>query len=113
MKSETCVSRSGNPLSVFETQADAQSSADYERGRVSLYPYQCERCGKWHLAPEEGRVNFKEWACSCTDSRGRSKRLYATREDAQKAQKTSEQKRKEKLKVYRCPEGGGWHLTHK
>ena len=116
MKSSTCFGKSGNPLSVFMTEAEAQKSADHERhersGRgISLYPYQCERCGHWHLAPEEGRVAFKKNACSCTDSHGNSKRLYATHEDAEKARKSSENARGIALTVYECPEGGGWHLT--
>lgn len=116
MKSDICFSKSGNPLSVFMTEEEAQHSADYERGRwggMDLYPYQCERCGYWHLAPQKSRVEFKEYACSCTDSLGRSKRLYATREDAEKARITSEEARNVRLTVYECLEGGGWHLTHR
>lgn len=115
MKRETCFSKSGNPLSVFMTEAEAQRSADYERIErgMNLYPYQCERCGLWPLAPQESRVVFKENACSCTDSLGRSKRLYATRDDAEKSQITSEKARGIALTVYECPEGGGWHLTHR
>lgn len=114
MKSSTCFSKSGKPLSVFMTEAEAQRSADHERSErgMNLYPYRCERCGYWHLAPEESRVAFKEDACSCTDSQGKSKRLYATREDAEKARITSEKTRIVRLEVYPCPEGGGWHLTH-
>ena len=80
MKSDTCFGKSGSPLSVFVTELEAQSSADYERGQ-------------WHLAPEESRVDFRENACSCTDSHGNGKRLYATREDAEKALETSEEAR--------------------
>ncbi|MCH5293560.1 MAG: hypothetical protein J1E07_07510 [Treponema sp.] len=113
MKSITCFSKSGNPLSVFMTEREAQGSADYERGQGrNLYPYQCKKCGLWHLAPEESRVDFRENACSCTDSRGNGKRLYATREDAEKAMETSEEARNVSLSVYPCPDGGGWHLTH-
>lgn len=94
MKSDTCFGKSGNPLSVFETELEAQGSADYERGQGrNLYPYQCKKCGLWHLAPEESRVDFRENACSCTDSRGDGKHLYATREDAKKAMETSEEAR--------------------
>ena len=93
MKSDTCFSKSGSPLSVFMTEREAQSSADYERGRGrSLYPYQCKKCGLWHLAPEESRVEF--------------------RENAEKALETSEEARGVSLSVYKCPEVGGWHLTH-
>lgn len=116
MKSETCFSKSGNPLSVFMTEAEAQRSADYERGKwggMDLYPYQCKRCGSWHLAPQESRVAFKEYACFCLDSHGKSKRLYATRVDAEKARISSEEARGIALIVYECPEGGGWHLTHR
>lgn len=113
MKSSTCFSKSGNPLSVFKTEAEAQRSADHERLErgMSLSPYQCEQCRDWHLAPQESRVAFKEYACLCLDSDGKSKRLYTTREDAEKARISSEKARGNKLTVYECPERGGWHLT--
>lgn len=115
MKSETCFNKSGNPRSVFMTEAEAQESADYERSArgVSLYPYQCERCGLWHLAPQESHVAFKEYACLCLDSHGKSKRLYATHEDAEKARISSEEARGIALTVYPCPDRDGWHLTHR
>ncbi len=78
---------------------------------MSLYPYQCETCGLWHLAPQESRVAFREHACSCVDSLGNGKRLYDTREDAEKSRASSEEARNLSLRVYPCPDGGGWHLT--
>ena len=115
MKSSTCFNKLGKPLSEFLTEAAAQESADYERSArgVSLYPYQCNRCGLWHLAPQESRVAFKKYACLCLDSLGKSTRLYATREDAEKARISSEEARGIALTVYECPEGDGWHLTHR
>lgn len=52
MKSTTCFSRAtGAPLSVYNTEAEAQQSADYQlRNGRRLYAYHCERCGLWHLA---------------------------------------------------------------
>lgn len=114
MKSNTCFSKSGEPLSFFMTEAAAQGAADYERSEHGMifYPYQCDKCEHWHLTPQESRVAFKDNACSCTDSFGKSKRLYATREDAEKARIISERARGIVLTVYECPEGDGWHLRH-
>lgn len=49
--------------------------------------------------------------CSCTDSKGQPKDLYAVKEFAQKEVNTLEIQQRVKLKVYLCPYGCGWHLS--
>ena len=100
MKSTNCFSKKTNEaLSVYETEAEAQQSANYQRyenGR-SLYPYHCERCGLWHLAPTETRINVLHNACSCLDSSGKHKDLYLSREDAEKVAEQRENDGSQKL----------------
>ena len=60
MKSDVCFSKkTRQPLTVYFSEADAKSSALYERtARGSdLYPYKCEKCGYWHLAPLSSKLN--------------------------------------------------------
>lgn len=115
MKSSTCFSRrNGEPLTVFMSEQEAMDSVRYEkmvRG-ADLYPYKCEKCGCYHLAPTDGKINVQRNACSCLDSHGDGKALYLTREDAEKQRKKSEQEQHISLNIYECPEGGGFHLTH-
>lgn len=115
MKSTTCFSKTNNtPLSVYDTEAEAQRSADYQhQNGYSLYPYRCERCGCWHLAPTASRINVLHNACYCEDSLGRHKDLYLSRDDAEKAKRKRESKGAGQLYIYECPDGGGFHLTHK
>lgn len=104
-----CLKKDGTPLSVYSTEAKAQESARYqkrERG-IELFPYQCDRCEKWHLTPVNGKPN----QCSCTDSNGKSKYLYPTREAAEQ-QLEREASRGHSLRIYPCNEGKGYHLTH-
>lgn len=114
MKSTTCFSKTTkNPLSVYTTEAEAQQSANYqhyENGR-SLYPYHCVRCGLWHLAPTETRINVLHNACSCIDSCGKHKDLYLSREDAEKAKSKCGSERGYRLYIYECPRKNGFHLT--
>ena len=114
-KSETCFSKNGNPRSEFETEEEALRCAEHEkyvRG-TDFYPYHCKTCGKYHLATEESRINVKHNACSCSDSNGRSKSLYLTREDAEKVAEQRENDGSQKLHIYECPYTMGYHLTHK
>lgn len=108
-KSTTCFGKDGKPKSVYSTEVEAIESARYqkkERG-IDLFPYQCDSCGFWHLTPVNGRPN----QCSCTDSNGKSKNLYPTREAAQQ-QLECEAEKGYTLRIYPCEEGKGYHLTH-
>ena len=114
-KSETCFSKNGNPLSEFETEEEALRCAEHEkyaRG-TNFYPYHCKTCGKYHLAPEERRINVLHDACFCTDSNGKPKALYVTHEDAEKVAEQRKNESSRKLYIYECPTRKGFHLTHK
>lgn len=115
MKSDVCFSkRTGQPLTVYTSEADADASALYERTMrgSELYPYLCDKCGYYHLAPTESKLNVRKNACSCLDSQGRHKALYLTHEDAERQRIKSEREQHISLKIYTCNEGKGFHLTH-
>lgn len=114
MKSETCFSTQGTPLSVYDTEDEAQGSADYQRQEngIELYPYRCKKCGLYHLAPQESRINVLDADCGCRDSQGGRKTLYVTEEDARKVAESRMRKGERTLRVYRCPMRSGWHITH-
>lgn len=113
MKSTTCFSHTGEPLSEFSSESEAQKSADYENSRkqnVHFVPYKCEKCGLWHLKPQEFFVKKLSTRCACVDSNGHEKDAYPTREEAQKMADIRS-KDGVHLTVYECPEGNGYHLT--
>lgn len=112
---KACISKNtGKPLSAYETEKEAKESAKYSKKefKLDLYPYLCENCGKYHLAPKASKISVKQNACSCTDSNGKPKALYATKKDAEKQLANSEKEQKVKLYIFKCPEGKGFHLTH-
>jgi len=49
----------------------------------------------------------------CTDRNGRSKRLYPSSEDAHEIAAHIFRERGVQLRVYRCDQTGGYHLTSK
>ena len=103
-KSTTCFGKDGKPKSVYSTEAEAIESACYqkkERG-IDLFPYQCDRCGEWHLTPLEGKPSD----CGCSNS---YKNLYPTQEAALRdIERLGAEGR---LRPYACDRGKGWHLT--
>ncbi len=112
-KSSTCFSRSGNPLSEFNTFEEAQASADYEKSRnvnSDFVPYECLKCFKFHLKPKEFYVPKLSTRCSCRDTEGMPKDAYPSR-DAAKKMAGIREKAGVRLSVYLCPDGNGWHLT--
>lgn len=112
-KSETCFKKNREPLSEYDTLLAAQKSADYEYNRtpeLHLIPYQCSKCGKYHLKPEEYYVRKIPSTCGCDDSDGFIKDSYLTKEDAKKMARIRA-KAGVVLYPYPCPYGNGWHLT--
>lgn len=110
-----CISNSTKKaLSAYETEKEAKESAKYSKKNfnLDLYPYKCEKCGKYHLSPKASKISVQQNACSCTDTNGKPKALYATKKDAEKQQKNSEVEQKVKLYIYKCPDKKGYHLTH-
>ena len=111
-KSETCLSSTGNPLSVYSTISEAQESANYQYSQSGkeLSPYKCQKCGKFHLKPTEFYCKKINGGCDCTDHNGKQKALYETRKDAEKMVNIRANSGV-KLYVYQCPKGTGFHLT--
>ena len=111
-KSESCVSKSGNPLSEYRNFKAAQESSDYQYIQTgkSFTPYLCQKCGLYHLKPTEFYCEHAVGICSCTDHNGHKKDAYATAEAAQKMASIRGQSGVQ-LYVYRCPRGNGFHLT--
>ncbi|MBR1715794.1 MAG: hypothetical protein IJ717_12740 [Treponema sp.] len=111
-KSETCLSKNGNPLSVYRTASEAQDSADYQmrQNRIRLSPYKCDVCGMYHLSPSEFFCEKLESSCSCTDHNGKIKDSYKTLQDAKKMANIRKLAGID-LFVYECPHGNGYHLT--
>ncbi|MCQ2591858.1 MAG: hypothetical protein MJ188_03660 [Treponema sp.] len=110
-----CVNKNtGKPLSAYTTEKEAKESAKYSKKeyKLDLYPYKCENCGKYHLAPKSSKIDVQKNACSCTDSNGKPKALYKTKKDAEKQLKNSEAEQSVKLYIFKCPEKKGFHLTH-
>lgn len=114
-KSKTCTSKkTGQPVAQFKTKTEALKSAEYTKKnyKTDLIPYKCEKCGFYHLAPKDSVLNVKQNACSCRDSNGKPKALYLTKADAEKQRKKSQKEQNIKLRVYKCEDGKGFHLTH-
>lgn len=110
-----CISKStGKELAAYETEKEAKESAAYSKKnfKLDLYPYKCETCGKFHLAPKDSKIDVKHNACSCTDSNGKPKALYGSKKDAEKQREKSEKEQNVKLYIFKCPETKGYHLTH-
>lgn len=64
-----------------------------------------------HNDVRHGDAGKADTMVNCTDSRGRPKRRYATQYEAQNAADHGRATRGADLRVYECPECGGWHLT--
>lgn len=107
-KSATCMSRFGNFLSEYESYEDALKSARYLN--KNFVPYQCKKCGKYHLKPQEFYCEKLQSLCSCRSHDGNLKDSYKTYDDAQKMANIRANAGV-KLNVYECPEGNGYHLT--
>ena len=111
-KSTTCFKKDGEPRSQYSSEYEAEESASHIRKKhgLDISPYQCPKCGYWHLSPTTRQTPSKE--CTyCTDSNGNRKELYETEEAAKTRAEIIEAEQGIKLKVYKCPEQDGWHLT--
>ncbi|WP_223898031.1 hypothetical protein [Sulfurovum sp. TSL1] len=53
----------------------------------------------------------KNEVCSCRDSHGQIKDLYDSEVSAKEQIDALSQRKRLQLRVYRCPNGCGWHLT--
>lgn len=110
-KSKTCFGKkNGEPLTEYYSIYEAENATKDCSQR--MYAYECQKCGKYHLAPENSKINVKHNACSCMDSSHKPKALYETQADAEKQRKKSFEEHHIKLRIYECPEHKGFHLTH-
>ena len=113
LKSTTCFNtRNGKPLSEYSSEVEAEGAAIYANSqyRKNLAPYRCDRCGQWHLSPQNRQT--PSTSCNlCTDAFGHSKALYPTQETAKQRAKIIRKEKGVQLSVYQCPYNNGWHLT--
>lgn len=107
--SQTCLSRHGEPLAVYDSEYQAREAVRNIGGR-KLLPYHCNACGLWHLSPKDRNTPSSN-ACACIDGNGKPKRLYDSRTAAERRASIIYRQSAVFLDIYRCPEGGGWHLT--
>jgi len=111
-KSESCFGRTGASLNAYDEKSEATEHARYlkqERGSV-MVPYECGRCGSWHLSPQERQTSST--VCGfCRDRSGGSKDLYATKRDTERRSEITRSEKGIELAVYECPYQKGWHLT--
>ena len=112
-KSNTCFSsRTGKPLSVYPSHSAAKQGADYANSEYdsNLVPYQCKKCRKWHLSPQDRHTPSR--VCpKCIGANGRRKSLYKTKSDAASRADILAKEQQVDLTVYKCPHNRGWHLT--
>ena len=113
IKSDSCSSkRTGEPLTEYNTEYEAQEGADYANSTYgnNLAPYKCRDCGMWHLSPKDRQTPSSK-CNSCTDSNGQYKDLYATEQAAERRATILYEEKGISLSVYECPYDRGWHLT--
>jgi hypothetical protein len=112
VKSTTCFKKDSKPLSAYFSEYEAFDGASHVKTEygLDLSPYQCSKCGHWHLSPQNRQTPSKE-CIYCTDKKGKHKELYKTMETAANRAEIIEEERGIKLKVYKCPNQNGWHLT--
>lgn len=111
-KSKTCVSHSGTPVTEYTSKLEASDSAEYVLSAhgTCLFPYHCDRCRKWHLAPEDRQTPSSE-CVFCTDRSGKFKQLYQTKSGVFQRAKIIKQEVGRVLQIYPCPHSNGYHLT--
>lgn len=112
-KSETCRgSKTGKPLTEYDSEYDAKEGADFARQtyRRDLIPYRCDDCNYWHLTPRERQTPSSP--CShCVGKDGKLKESYRNRDEAQRRANILRHEQGTSLSVYACEYGNGWHLT--
>ncbi len=107
-KSATCSGRTGEPLTEYNSEYEAQQGADYANidYGANFIPYRCHTCGLWHLSPKNRQT--PSIICGIC-----GKNLYKTKKDAEKRAAILKKEQGARLRVYRCPCNDGWHLTKK
>ncbi|HCE3305607.1 TPA: hypothetical protein NG563_000387 [Vibrio parahaemolyticus] len=113
MKSETCLGKmSGQPLTEYYTEDDAKNAAEYSKEHYGndLTPYNCTKCGLWHLSPRSRQTSSKK--CSrCTGRDGVYKDSYRSKREARLRADIIYEEHGISLRAYKCKYRSGWHLT--
>ena len=112
-KSTTCIGKvSGKPLTEYASEREAQEGADHVRAKYGrkLVPYQCDKCGMWHTAPENRRTPSSKCPV-CTGANGKAKDSYRNAKEAQLRADILRREQGAELRIYECEHGHGWHLT--
>jgi len=60
---------------------------------------------------KESKVHLEEGLCLCRDSKGQSKVLYDSHEEAEAQRAVLQHTKNINLKIYACPAVKGWHLS--
>jgi len=113
MKSLTCFGKqTGQPLTEFDTEYEAESSADHTRMvyEKDMEPYHCGVCDKWHLSPKDRKTPSSK-CLYCVGGNGNAKALYRNKAEALQRAKIIFQEQGKKLFSYQCEYADGWHLT--
>jgi DNA-directed RNA polymerase subunit RPC12/RpoP len=111
--SGNCLNPNNNkPRKSYISEAHALGDAVREFNSDAQSAYKCDYCGGWHLISSSR--NTPSINCEyCTDEKGENKKLYTTKEAAQKRADLIYKERDIFLNVYECPHSNGWHLTKK
>ena len=89
-----------------QTIAEIAAETASEKYGEKMLPYHCQQCGDWHLSPAKRHTPQKN--CDLC-----GKNAYETKSYAEKRAEIIEREQKQKLYIYECPFGNGWHLTSK
>ena len=112
-KSDTCVGKtSGKPLTEYDDEVEAREGAVHalERFGRKLFPYACDTCDKWHLAPAERQTPSTKCP-NCRGADGTAKESYRNEQEARRRAAILRGEQGADLRVYACEHGHGWHLT--
>lgn len=112
MKSNSCRSTQGKPLSEYFSEIDALNAADHVNqtyGR-QMSAYKCQNCDYWHLSPQAHHT--PSVPCHvCTGSDMQAKSTYRNKQEATQRAEIIRKENGRRLKVYKCEYSNGWHLT--
>lgn len=95
-----CVNVKGKAKRSFWCRGEAITASQHLKKKYGTITkaYQCSECSDWHLGPDR-------FSCGCTASGGYEKWAYGSEDAAHQAGGC--------LRVYSCPTGPGYHITHR
>ena len=103
--------KSGKPLTEYLNEHDAKSGAAYvlERFGSSMFPYQCDKCGLWHLSPIDRNTSHSS-TCYGKIS-GKPLTQYDCYYKAMCAAAYVSEEHGKEMDPYQCEQCGLWHLS--